>query len=224
MSRVTNQHKSMRFGMFRGKLARGLAPAIAGLCIAAGVLPMIAMAPPEPEAIPRRWQLEIESGPMRLASVDLPGVGTKAYFYLTYKVINNTGEDLLFAPAFELATEVGSRRSGLDVPVDVTKALIAQVQNPFIEDQISIIGQLLQGKENSKEGIVIWPADELDMDQLVVYGAGFSGETTTVEKPFGKDRVVLRKTYIVKYRISGDMSKMIGKEIERAEPGRWIMR
>ena len=92
------------------------------------------------------------------------------------------------------------------------------------QDQISIIGQLLQGKENSKEGIVIWPADELDMDQLVVYGAGFSGETTTVEKPFGKDRVVLRKTYIVKYRISGDMSKMIGKEIERAEPGRWIMR
>lgn len=225
-----------------GRLNMGtVARFLLGVGAAAAAIPMVAMTalpakpaaavltPPEPEAIPRRWQLEIEAGPLRLASLDVPEVGKKTFFYFTYKVINNTGEDLLFAPAFELATERGVHRSGTGVPVAVTKYLLDYVQNPYIQDQISIIGQLLQGKENAKDGLVIWPADELNADEMTLYAAGFSGETATVEKPTSKDKevkekVVLRKSYQIKYHLSGDMSNFIGKEIERAEPARWIMR
>lgn len=249
MPRVFGMQQSMTARRSsRRQLARQMtgrtARLLAGVCAIAASIPLVgmtsmtantaantarAMTPPEPEAIPRRWQLEIEPGPLRLTSLDVPVVGKKTFYYFTYKVINNTGEDLLFAPAFELATERGVHRSGTGVPVAVTKTLMEYVQNSYIQDQISIIGQLLQGKENAKEGLVIWPADELDADEMTLYAAGFSGETATVEKPTTKDKavkekVVLRKSYQIKYHLSGDMSNFIGKEIERAEPGRWIMR
>ncbi|MBC7773354.1 MAG: hypothetical protein H7210_12730 [Pyrinomonadaceae bacterium] len=231
-------------GQSSRQLSGRVARILTCVCAAAAAVPMIAtsslsasaarstavtMTPPEPEAIPRRWQLEIEPGPLRLASLDVPEVGKKTFFYFTYRVINNTGEDLLFAPAFELATERGVYRSGTGVPVAVTKTLLDYVQNSYIQDQISIIGQLLQGKENAKDGLVIWPADELNADEMTLYAAGFSGETATVAKPTSKDKpdaekVVLRKSYQIKYHLSGDMSNFIGKEIMRAEPGRWIMR
>jgi hypothetical protein len=203
---------------------RFLAHCLVGVAVAAGTAPMLGfITPPEPEAIPRRWQLEIEPGALRLTTMTVDGK-QKAFFYLTYRVINNSGEDLLFAPSFELSTEYGNLRSGLDVPADVTRKLMEETQNKYIEDQISIIGQLLQGKENAKDGIVIWPANDLDSDSLTIYAAGFSGETTSVEMPKSKEKVVLRKTYQMKYHVAGDMSQMIGKEITRAESPRWIMR
>jgi len=224
MSEASNKSITSRRG--RGNLRGVLARVLVGACLAAGAVSMTAMtvSPPEPEAIPRRWQLDLEPGALRLATVDVPGVGKKAYFYFTYQVVNNSGEDMLFAPAFELATERGAIRSGLDVPVAVTRKLIEQTQNTYMEDQISIIGQLLQGKENAKDGIVIWPADELDMDELVLYAAGFSGETATVVKPTSKEPAVLRKSYMIEYHVSGDMTEMIGKEIPREMNGHWIMR
>lgn len=209
-----------RFG-WRGVVAR----IVLGATLATGGATMVGftMTPPEPEAIPRRWQLEIEPGQLRLTTLEVEGKA-KAFYYLTYRVINNSGEDLLFAPSFELSSEYGSIRSGLDVPTDVTRKLMEESQNKYIEDQISIIGQLLQGKENAKDGIVIWPANDLDVDSLTIFAAGFSGETTSVEMPASKERVVLRKTFQMKYHVSGDMTQMLGKEITRAEPPRWIMR
>ncbi len=232
MNRSPSTPKFIPAGSFRSAIGR----VAAGIVLAAGILPVcgmsaapapapvVALAPPEPEAIPRRWQLEIEPGSLRLATVELPGGAKKAFYYLTYRVINNSGEDLLFAPSFELTSEYGNRRSGTEVPTEVTRALIAQTQNTYIEDQISIIGQLLQGKENAKDGIVIWPANDLDVDSLVIYAAGFSGETTSVDMPATKDKVVLRKTFQMNYQVAGDMSQMIGKEIARSESPRWIMR
>src|SRR5258707_477367 len=62
---------------------------------------------PEPDPIPRRWQLSIEPGPLRIATVEVPNEGPKAFFYMTYKVTNTSGGDLLFAPSFDLATNNG---------------------------------------------------------------------------------------------------------------------
>ncbi|MGE3107535.1 MAG: hypothetical protein AB7G11_01000 [Phycisphaerales bacterium] len=207
------------------RMRQMVARVMLGVVIAAGCAPILGMAltPPEPEAIPRRWQLEIEPGPLRLTTVETDGV-PHAYFYLTYRVINNSGEDLLFAPSFELSTEYGSFRSGIGVPTHVTRELLKETENKYIEDQISIIGQLMQGKENAKDGLVIWPANNLNVNSMTVFAAGFSGETTSVEMPATKERVVLRKTLQIKYHASGDMSQMLGEVIEREESPRWIMR
>lgn len=186
-------------------------------------LAMAGMAP-EPDPVPRRWQLDIEVGALRIASVDVPNVGPRNYFYLTYKVVNNTGEDLLFAPGFELATDEGELlRSGRDVPVDVTREIMGRLDNSLIEDQISIIGQILQGEEHAKEGLVVWPANDLTIDEIRVYATGFSGETKVVVAPMSKRQIVLRKTLNLRYAVTGSLEQRRGKPIDLAER-RWILR
>jgi hypothetical protein len=197
---------------------------LAGLTLAAGV--MSAMSPPEPDPIPRRWQLDVEPGVLRVATFDIKDHGRRAYFYMTYTVTNNSGEDLLFAPSFELAMDHEVVRSGRNVPLEVTKQLLGSTQIPGVEDQISIIGPILQGKENAKTGLIVWPANEMAPLELTVYGAGFSGETATVERPDSKtkDKVVLRKTMMLRYAPPGDLSQFGQTPIPLGEPLRWIMR
>jgi hypothetical protein len=144
---------------------------------------------------------------------------------MTYRVSNNSGEDLLFAPAFELSSGPGVvLRSGRDVPLEVTRELMKQTQNEFIEDQISIIGQLLQGKENAKDGIVIWPLPAFSEDTVTLYAAGFSGETATVQLPDSPDsKVVLRKTMMMRFRVPGTLEHQQSRPLELLEK-RWIMR
>ncbi|MCA3004145.1 MAG: hypothetical protein ACK51N_02410 [bacterium] len=150
------------------------------LSLSAGAL----TAAPEPSPVPKRWQLDAAFSPLRVATVEVPNVGPRAFYYLTYKVANNTGQDLLFAGSFELATADGKvYRSGRNVPAEVTAELIARQSNPLLQDQIAILGNLLQGPENAREGLVVWPAEDLSPGTLTVYAAGFSGETAIVQAP-----------------------------------------
>lgn len=212
-------------------------PILGVLAPVASVEPLAptAMAAPEPAPIPRRWQLDVEVSPLRMIVLDAPGVGARPYYFLTYKVTNNTAQDILFAPAFELATDgMDVHRSGRDVPVAVTNALIEKIQNPFLEDQISIVGTLLRGEENAKEGLVIWPVPSLHQSEVVVYAAGFSGETATVEIPVVKtdengnkveatEKKVLRKTLMLRYRMPGDLAPGFDEPMEPSQQ-QWIMR
>lgn len=183
---------------------------------------------PEPDPIPRRWQLEIQPGPLRIATVDVGDEGPKTYFYMTYKVTNASGGDLLFAPSFDLATNNGDvLRSGRDVPAAVTKSLLESLGNPLLEDQISIVGTLLQGEGNAKEGLVVWPANSLRLTQLEVYAAGFSGETKSVETSDTKTgkptKVTVRKTLQVRYQPPGEIRDQGSKPFDVIEQ-RWVMR
>ncbi len=200
--------------------AAGLLGAPAAGLIGAGVMMGAA---PEPNPVPRRWEIELEVGPLRMATVST-AEGPRRFYYLTYKAINNSGQDLLFAPMWELSTGTGEvLRSGRDVPLAATKELLDSTQNPFIEDQISIIGTMLQGRENAKEGIVIWPAKEAEIDQLSIYAAGFSGETATVTVPDSDEQVVLRKTLKLDYEIPGLMAGLAPDPLP-VKAKQWIMR
>lgn len=206
--------------------AARLAAAPAFLCaLAIALLPAISLAlQPQPDPVPRRWQLHIEPGPLRLATVNVPDTGPRAFFYFTYKVVNNSGQDLLFAPAFELANDRGMlRRAGRDVPLTVTRELMRRTENPFIEDQIAIIDQLLQGEENAKFGIVIWPADDFRAEEATIYAAGFSGETATVTNPDTGETVTLRKTLMLRHTAPGTLVGQGHRPLTRTER-RWIMR
>jgi hypothetical protein len=208
-----------------GSLVHGIAAATwrgGAIGLVAGAALLAGGAAPEPDPVPRRWQLDIETGPLRCAVVDVPGVGPRSYFYLTYRVTNNSGEDLLFAPSFELATQEEVLRSGRNVPLEVTRTLLQSCQNEFLQDQIGIIGQLLQGKENARDGIVIWPANDLNVEDVAIYAAGFSGETATVIAPDTKQKFILRKTLMLRYKVSGELNPR--GAIPLAEPPRWIMR
>jgi hypothetical protein len=130
--------------------------------------------------------------------------------------------------AFDLCNEKGDvLRSGRDVPAAVTKALLEKLDNKFLEDQISIVGMLLQGESNAKEGLVVWPASTLHVSQLDVYGSGFSGETKSVEMQDAKTnkpvKITLRKTLKLSFQPTGDIRDQGSNPIEMKEK-RWVMR
>jgi hypothetical protein len=186
----------------------------------------VALAAPEPSPVPRRWQLDLACAPLRMTTVDTPS-GPQAFYYLTYRVTNNSPQDILLAPMWELATDTGKvLRSGRDVPVSVTRTILSRLNNPFLEDQISIVGTILRGPENAKEGLVIWPVPDTHLNEVVVYGAGFSGENATVEipGPEGKpEKKVLRKTYMMRFAMPGELETRQNREFP-AEHAQWIMR
>jgi hypothetical protein len=196
---------------------------LAALSAGAIVLTPSAIAAPEPSPIPKRWQLEIQAGQLMTTVVD-----DRAYFFLTYRVTNNSPQDLLFAPAFELSTDEGTLlRSGRDVSVGVTREIMNRLADPLIEDQISIVGTLLRGPENSRWGVVIWPMPQRHLNEVAVYCAGFSGETAPVEVPNPKtgqkEKKLLRKSWMMRYRMPGDLEPGNGAAFDPVE-NRWIMR
>ncbi len=198
-----------------------------GMLAFVGMAPRSAMAAPEPSPIPKRWQLEISPSVLRTAMVNVGGT-EKAYFFMTYKVTNNSSQDLLFAPAFELATsDTGDLlRSGRDVPMDVTRDIMGRLDNELIEDQIGIVGTLLRGPENARQGVVIWPVPQEHLTEVAIYCAGFSGETTSVAIPAEDGKMVnklLRKSWMMRYRMPGDLTAGDGTTFEPNE-SRWIMR
>jgi hypothetical protein len=183
---------------------------------------------PEPDPIPRRWQLSLEPGPLRFITLDVPGIGARDYFYFTYKVTNGTGQDVIFAPSFDLASDAGDiRRSGRDVPGVAIKALLAKLENPELQDQVSVVGVLLQGEENAREGLVMWPAGALNATDLSVFAAGFSGETRNVDSHDAKTgttrKVTLRKQLMIRYDTPGEIRGQGASPFVERER-RWVLR
>lgn len=195
-----------------------------------------AYAAPEPSLIPTRWQLDVRPGPLRIAQVEVEtqiagpsgSVVTvrqpRFFFYLTYTVVNNSGEDLMFAPSFELATDDGRLiRSGRDVPGEVTSELLTRMRNPFLLDQIGIIGTLTQGEENAREGLVVWPAENVRVDEVTIFASGFSGESRRVVRPDTGEEVVLRKVLMLRHDTPGELLGQGDRPVERTQQ-RWILR
>lgn len=182
---------------------------------------------PEPDPAPKRWELDVKIGPLRKAVVELP-TGPAVFYYLTYRVTNHSATDLLFAPSFDMGTDVGEViRAGRDVPAQATRDILDRLRDPLIQDSISILGTILRGRENAKDGIAIWRAGHLNVNEIAIYAHGFSGETRvieTIDPVTGELRpVTLRKTYMVRYRTPG-MQEGRGSEPFEPYESRWIMR
>ncbi|QOI99159.1 MAG: hypothetical protein HRU70_01090 [Phycisphaeraceae bacterium] len=208
--------------------ALALAAGVVGLSAAYAAPAAPALLAPEPDPVPRRWQLDVKVGPLRLAQFKQADGSIQRYFYLTYRVTNKTGEDLLFAPSFELATDQGEViRSGRGVPLDVSRDIMTMLDNPWLEDQISILGVLLQGDQNARDGLVIFKAGDLDITHLDIFASGFSGEVQTdayTDPDTGKRVVVpLYKTLRVRYFTPGDVTARGPEPIDAFE-STWVMR
>lgn len=206
-----------------------LAIAVAIAAIApAFVLSPNALAAPEPEAVPSRWEFSIEPGNLRAISLDVPGQGVRSFYYWTYKVTNNTGSDRPLNPAFELTVEDGTTartyRSGRNVPREATEMILRKINNPYLLDEVEVQnGLLLQGRENAREGLVVWPLEAFRADEVVIYVEGFSGESRSVTRPDTGERVVLRKTLMLRHQVDGTIETASPRPITRSVE-RWILR
>jgi hypothetical protein len=199
------------------------------LAVAAVTLAFTGGMAPEPSATSKRWQLQADFGPLRVFSATTDS-GPRTFYYMTYKALNRSGQDVIFAPSFDLVDSSGTvNKSGRSVPESVTKAILARLGNPLIQDQISILGSILQGEENAKEGLAVWSCENFRPGEINVYAAGFSGETAQVKAPGLKDEkgndvvVTLRKTRQLIFKDPGELINRGDQPIEQSD-AKWIMR
>ena len=232
----------MRLGRNRGLLPLMLCPSrhfgfiglLAAFAVALAPL-KTAQAQPEPSAVPTSWEFDIDVSPLRVVEVaDDDGV-LRPYFYLTYKVRNETGRERFFAPGLELTTDQGEIISaGRDVPRAVTQELLRRQRNPLLLEQFGVLGELGQGEENAKEGLAVWAVKRRDIGVATVYMGGLSGETRTVRIRAVEDgdvvirEVMLRKTLMLRHLIPGEVLdsrtlSQAGRELERTQTS-WILR
>lgn len=214
-----------------GVAMRGLG-LVAGMIVAGGLAGLA----PEPDPIPRRWELELEAGSLRAITLVTDDRGTTDrsddvygdFLYLTYRVTNYTGRDLFFAPTFTLSNDAGEiLRSGQGVSAQATARLIAELDQAFLQSEFEVLGVLHQGPENARDVVVIWPLNDRTIDEATVYASGFSGEAKSfrvLDPATGEHRLeTLRKTYMIRYSIPGEIDPSVPYPFEEYER-RWVMR
>ncbi len=194
----------------------------AATALAAGLLVAgSALGYPRPAAVPTRWELEFEPRELRLYLDETEG---RAYWYFTYQVTNRTGRQQIWAPTFTLYTDEGEiLTSGREVPSRVADEVLELLGNGLLENQNEIIGEIFHGREHAREGLVIWPAQKLDVNEMSLFIAGISGETAEVRNPATGQPVLLRKTLQRDYLVPGDVVPRGSRPCEVVSQ-RWVMR
>lgn len=176
---------------------------------------------PEPRPAPDRWELNFLPGDLR---VYVDPVEQKPYWYFTYTVENRTGDEQIWAPRFVLYTDAGElMRSGVDVPTRVTSDVIDMLGNDLLMNQNEVIGEIRQGREHAREGVVIWPFGDISVTEISLFISGVSGETAEVTNPITGERILLRKTLQREYLVPGNPIAR-GSRPVRFQDDRWIFR
>jgi hypothetical protein len=181
----------------------------------------VAWGHPVPSPVPLRWQMEFAPGPLR---VYVDPAEVCVYWYFVYKVTNRTGRDQVWAPSLVLFTDAGEiLPAGRGVPSRVTEDIARLLGNELLESPNQIIGEIRHGRENAKEGLAVWPARAVDVNELSLFIAGISGETVSVVSPTTGRTELLRKTLQRDYLIPGDMLAR-GSEPAPLVRETWVMR
>lgn len=137
----------------------------------------------EPSIVNPSWAFDLTVATPRPVSVEINGK-TKWYWYLPYKVVNNTGDDRLFIPEVTITNDQGEIfRGNRLTPPAVFPAVADLLDNSLLESPDDVTGTLLQGEDFAKESVVIWPVSTLDVDQFTVFIAGVDGETKPLISP-----------------------------------------
>lgn len=180
---------------------------------------------PQPNLAPTSWELEFEHDKPKVISVRLPGQDDiQHYWYMTYTVTNRTGEDQYFVPEFTMVTDAGDiLQANRRIAPPVVKTIQNYEGNPLLERPSEIVGRLLQGPDNARDGMAVWRMPEHNVRNVRVFIAGLSGEIHVVEDPETGEEHTLRKTLMVEYKLPGSGEHMRLKEFLE-EDSEWVVR
>ncbi|MBV8779918.1 MAG: hypothetical protein JO353_00840 [Phycisphaerae bacterium] len=187
--------------------------AIALSCSISSICAAAEEAYPKPSAVPISWELKFEhSVPARIV-VETPDSPTpQAYWYLTYTVTNNTNQEQMFLPFFEMVTRRGNViRSDKNIPQPVFDAIKRKSGNKFLEPFTKIGGELRLGEDEARDGVAIWKEPDPRMGNFTIFVGGLSGEAVQMKDENGQpakdasgNPIILRKTLQLNYIIRGD--------------------
>ncbi len=210
---------------------------------AAGLLIVIfsvsVFAIPKPSPVPVSWQLDIKFQDIKRIHVNIPGEGEKTFWYMIYTITNNTGQDVVFHPEFELVTNtLQVIPAEINVAPEVFKAIKEKYKAtyPWLENPLKIIGKILQGKDNARDSVAIWPDFDPKASRFDIYIGGLSGEVAAVPNPLfikGKSDpkkvppyFVLQKTMVIHYSVPSDPAnrEKVGASRTGQPDIEWVMR
>ncbi len=211
------------------------------------ILPQ-AMTAPEPYEVPTTWELKFTSQAPMPITVMLPGRKTPTTFwYMLYTVTNMTrnpqtgqGTDQDLIPEFIMYTDLGeSFVANRRLPSGVYNAIKKRHNNPLLKGHTDIIGKILYGRDNAKDGVAIWPDFDYKTGTFDVFVGGLSGETAELKLPrpiivteadangietkVEKTKIILHKSLRLSYSVKGQTTsrtysttKLTGKK--------WVLR
>jgi len=216
------------------------------MLVSGGAAPAAGPGALQPSEVPVSWNLTFDFYDIQRIELTLPGqTQPRIFWYMLYTVQNDTGQDVDFYPSFELVTDTAKvYPSDVSVSPLVFQAIKRRhrATHPFLLDSVQIVGKLLQGEDNAKEGVAIWPQFDPQANRVTIYVSGLSGETRIVENPaYDPTRpetellklpdgprieqtvnpryFVLRKTLAIRYSLPGDRAT---RRLTQAQRGiRW---
>jgi len=187
--------------------------------------------------VSNNWTLEFEFHDPQRITVRLPGASDPTtYWYLLYRVTNQTGQDVQFYPSFRLVTNtLAVVDGGDDIPSGVYDAIAERHRKefPFFAPPTKVSGLLMQGRENARMSAVVFGAFDPEADSFTVFVSGLSGVTDRIPNPgFNASRAesddnarffVLRRTLAIEYDLPGDpSSRRFATPVRRHRE--WVMR
>jgi hypothetical protein len=198
-----------------------LVVAVAGLACVLGVPRVDAY--PQPSAAARSWEFDFTHSKPQPISVRTPD-GVRWFWYMTYKVVNNSGQERVFVPEITIATDQGDIvETGKGVPTTVFPEVKRQANIQLLESPVQVAGRLLQGEDNARESVAIWPAFKHDVDELKIFVTGLSGETQVIHNPVNNEPVSVRKTLMITYTLPGTGGSPQNQPVLGGDET-WIMR
>jgi hypothetical protein len=159
--------------------------------------------PREPSRVPISWELTFKHGPLERIIVPIDGKD-QTYWFMRYTIVNNSGRDILFIPNFDILAGSGIDIPALKVVPNVVFEKIKSMYNDsLLVSPVNIDGKLLQGDDNAKDGVAVFPNLDPDSRNFALFVMGLSGETSEVTDPMTKKPVILQKTLELDYNLPG---------------------
>lgn len=187
---------------------------------------------PKPSPYPISWELNFtHSQPQRIV-VKAPGdLTASAYWYITYTVTNNSGQEQMFLPLFEMLNDDGSvTRSDRNISPAVFDAIKSREKNELLQPPLSVGPELRIGEDQAVDSVAIWREPRLQMGQFSIFITGLSGEWVFLKDDQGQDvkgpdgqPVILRKTLMLSYTVRGDET-FGGPDAVVEQSRQWVMR
>jgi len=136
----------------------------------------------EPDIVSTTWQLDIEYDQPGFIFVQPSGRSQpELYWYMTYTVTNRTGEEQNFVPEIWLLTDDGDlMQANRGISPTVFHRIKDHVDNPLLESPARIVGKILIGRDNARDGVAIWKVPDHDVNAVTIFFGGLSGETKQI--------------------------------------------
>lgn len=195
----------------------------------------VCLAAPEPAIVPGPddWTVDVRFEYPQQIMVKLSGeTDPRRFWYIIMTLTNRTNRDVDFYPECDLMTDTFQIiPSGKHVPEAVFEQIKTLYQNryPFLELVERAGNKILQGEDNAKDIVIIWPDFDAAAKSIKLFITGLSNETVAIAHPTVKDQtgkpttVFLRKTLELDYKFGGDA--VFRSDVKLTlQNKRWIMR